>query len=290
MITMAEPLLAPLGATHSLEHNDELLITGEAVALNVRPASFILRAAGAIIDVLLSVALFIAAVVLVGVWQGATGADTAITQAIIVASIVFCIVIVPAGVETFTHGRSLGRLAIGARIVRDDGGATSFRHAFIRALAGVLEIYFTLGGLAMLVALLNPRSKRLGDLLAGTYSQHERVPRVVSFLAPVPPPLHGWAQVADVAKMPDRLSRRIAQFLAEAGHMTLDARQRHAAALLYEAAPYVSPLPPVHPEMLLLGIAALRRDRETAALNLEAARLERLSPLLTGLPHGFPER
>ncbi|QWT25054.1 RDD family protein [Subtercola sp. PAMC28395] len=287
---MAEPLLAPLGATHSLEHNDALLVTGEAVALDVRPTSFILRAAGTMIDVLFSVGLFIGAVFLISFWQASTGADDAITQAAIVTSLVFCIVVVPTVVETLMKGRSLGRLAVGARIVRDDGGAASFRHAFIRALTGVLEIYFTLGGLAVIVALLNPRSKRLGDLLAGTYSQHERVPKVVSQAAPMPPQLYGWAQVADVAKLPDRLARRIAQFLAEASHMTPDARQRHAAALLFEAAPFVSPVPPVPPELLLLGIAALRRDRETAALHLESARLARLSPLLSGLPHGYPRR
>ena len=34
----------------------------------------------------------------------------------------------------------LGRLAVGSRIVRIDGGAAGFRHAFIRALVGVIEI------------------------------------------------------------------------------------------------------------------------------------------------------
>ncbi|UFS57723.1 RDD family protein [Subtercola endophyticus] len=287
---MAEPLLAPTAAAHSLEYNDDLMVTGEAVALDVRPAGFILRAAGGIIDVTVSIALFLLLFWLISVSLSATGADPALTRALTLATLVFCIVVVPTAVETALHGRSLGKLAIGARIVRDDGGATSFRHAFVRALTGVLEIYATLGGLAVLVSLLNAKSKRLGDLLAGTYSQHERVPHLPSAAAAMPPALYGWAQVADVARLPDRLSRRIAQFLAQAPGMTPDARARHASSLLAEALPYVSPVVPVHPEVLLTGIAALRRDREFAALQLERARLERLSPILKGLPHGFPDR
>ncbi|PPF82429.1 hypothetical protein C5B96_09010 [Subtercola sp. Z020] len=287
---MAAPLLSPASQPHSLEYSDELLVTGEAVALDVRPANFILRAAGTMIDILASVLLILLAVVLVGLWQSATGADPAISQAIILSSVVFCIVIVPTAVETLTHGRSLGKLAIGARIVRDDGGSISLRHALIRSLTAVLELYATFGGLAILVALLNPRAKRLGDLLAGTYSQHERVPRLVSSAQPLPAALAEWASVADVARLPDRLSRRIAQFLAEAPRMVPDARARHAAQLAAEAAPFVSPVPPVHPELLLLGIAALRREREARALALEALRLARLGPALSGLPHGFPER
>ena len=64
----------------------------------------------------------------------------------------FAILIVPMLVETATGGRSLGKLAVGARIVRDDGGAIGLRHAFIRALLGVLEIFMTFGGLAATAA------------------------------------------------------------------------------------------------------------------------------------------
>ena len=151
------------------------LITGEAVTLDVKPASYILRAAGTIIDWLFSMLVMFGCVLLVVATGG--GLDQALLRALIILILVFGMVILPTAMELLTRGRSLGRLAVGARIVRDDGGAIGFRHAFIRALAGVLEIYLTFGGIAALTGLLNPRSKRLGDLLAGTYSQLERVPR-----------------------------------------------------------------------------------------------------------------
>ena len=271
------------------ERADELVI-GEAVALDVRAAGFVLRAAGTIIDVLASVGLLLLLVLGLGALFAWSPFDTALGAALGITAVVFAFVIVPMLVEVATAGRSLGRLAVGVRIVRDDGGAIGLRHAFIRALTGVLEIYFTFGGLAAVVGLLSGRAKRLGDLLAGTYSQHERVPRVVEPVQGVPAPLVAWAATADVARMPDGLSRRIAAFLRQADRLTPETRVRLASELASEAAPWVAPLPDAPPEPFLTAVAAVRRERDYRALMLERERLDRLSPVLTGLPHGFPDR
>jgi uncharacterized RDD family membrane protein YckC len=270
--------------------SDDELVTGEAVALDVRPASFVLRAAGGAIDWV----IYCGSYVLLLLWlfsiASAVELDGAITRALAVGFLAFSFVVLPTAVEMLTRGRSVGKLVIGARIVRDDGGAISLRHAFVRGLTGFVEIYATAGGLAVVVALLNSRAKRLGDLLAGTYSQHERVPKPLSQARSLPYELAGWAQIADVGRLPDRLARRIAQFLAQAPRLSPGTRARLAAELAGEAAPFVSPLPAVHPEVFIAGVAVLRRDREYAALQLEKARLARLDPILGGLPHGFPDR
>lgn len=284
---MAEP-------QQSLTHGDDILgddefVTGEAVALDVRPASVILRAAGTIIDWVVSLALFLILAVAVTALVG-DAVDSALARALLIAGLVFSILIVPMVVETVTGGRSLGKLVVGARIVRDDGGSTQLRHAFIRALLGVIEIYLTFGGLAVMTALLNARSKRLGDLLAGTYSQNERVARFPAAARGVPIELVAWAETVDVAPLPDRLARRVAQFLRQAERMTPETRSRLASALAGEAAAFVAPLPEVPAEVFLAGVAAVRRDREYAALMLQRARLERLQPVLTARPHRFPDR
>jgi uncharacterized RDD family membrane protein YckC len=268
---------------------EQELVTGEAVALDVRPASVILRGAGTIIDWVAYIGLFLLMALLVTELFG-DGIDQALGQALAISGLVFSLLIVPMLVETLTKGRSLGRWAIGARIVRDDGGAAGFRHAFIRALMGVIEIFLTFGGLAATSALLNARSKRIGDLLAGTYSQHERVPRFSEPRFVLPPVLETWAATVDVARLPDRLSRRVAQFLRQAHQLSPDTRVRLAETLAAEVAPYVSPLPPVPAEYLLIGVAEVRRNREYAGHLLERTRLETLSPVLTGLPHDFPDR
>ena len=269
--------------------SEQELVTGEAVALDVRPASIILRAAGTIIDFLAYILLFLGMAFLV---TGLTGAavDNALGRALGIAGLVVCLLIVPMSVETATGGRSLGKVVIGARIVRDDGGAIQLRHAFIRALLGVVEIYLTFGGLAATTALLNGKSKRLGDLLAGTYSQHERVPRLTEQSVALPPVLDAWAQTVDIVRLPDRLSRRIAQFLRQVDKLTPATRLRLADSLAAEAAPFVSPTPAVPSEVFLSGVAAVRRGREATALKLERERLDRLQPILHTLPHGFPQR
>ncbi len=266
------------------------LVTGEAVALDVRPANFILRTAGTLIDaaayLLLLGLLAWLLLNIATVWQF----DDALAQAVLVGLLVFCLVIVPMTVETASQGRSLGKLAIGARIVRDDGGSIGPRHAFIRALTGVVEIYLTFGGLAALTALLNGKSKRLGDLLAGTYSQHERVPHVVEPVYGLPESLTDWAPVADVARMPDPLARRVTQYVKQSAGMTSFARAELAHQLAAEVAQYVSPIPQVAAEDFLAGVSAMRRQRDYTSLLLEAERLGRLQPALTGTPHGFPLR
>lgn len=278
------------GSVEYDEIDDHGLITGEAVALDLRPAGFVLRAAGAAIDFVLYVGLFLVGVIIFVTQAVAAGLDEALIRAISIAGGVLLIVVAPIAVETISHGKSLGKLAVGARIVRDDGGAIGLRHAFIRGLTAVFEIYLTAGGAALLVGLLNSRAKRLGDMLAGTYSQHERFPDFHTPIYGVPLPLLEWSTTADVARMPDALSRRIAHFLAQARGLSAPTRVRLARELASEASVYVSPLPDSDAELFLAAVASLRRDREMQALMLEKRRLERLRPVLSGLPHRFPQR
>jgi len=268
---------------------DELLVTGEAVAVEVRPTSFVLRAAGAAIDVAVTCALALLTLWALSALDVFGQIEEAYASVLSIALIVFFLVALPTVVETASGGRSLGKLAIGSRIVRDDGGAIQGRHAFIRALLGVLEIYLTLGALAAIVGLMSGRAKRLGDLVAGTYSRHERVPRPTSRTFAVPPHLADWARTVDVARMPDALSRRVAHFLAHAPNMTDVSRVRLSSALANEVAAFVHPLPPAGPMDLLVAVAALRTARESVALSRQTTALDRVAPNLT-LPRGFPDR
>lgn len=287
-------------ATRGAYDSESELLTGEAVALELRPASVIARMAGGIIDYLTYIIATGLLLWLMLSAAGAIGLPEELFAAVSIACVFLGVVLAPAVVEAATQGKSLGRLALGDRIVRDDGGAIAFRHAFIRAFVGFFEIVMTFGGAAVVVALLNPRAKRLGDLLAGTYSQYERVAAENAVVYGVPVQLTEWAATADVARMPDALSRRIAQFLRQASGHTGPTRERLARSLTAEAALYVSPMPNIDvahsspeqlsPELFLAAVAALRREREATGLRLEQARLAELQPTLAALPHGFPDR
>lgn len=256
---------------------EQEILSGEAVAIDVQPVGFVLRAAGAAIDMVIGFLVF-AACVLVQLWLLAQGAlDANVVPILSIASAVLSFLVLPIAVEMGTRGRSVGKLAVGGRIVRIDGGAITFRHAFIRALVGVLEIYMTFGGGAVIAGAVTARSQRLGDLVAGTYSQRVQPPKLAVQAPALPPSLAAWAPLADVARLPDRLARRVAQFLAGAEHLSPPARARVATELAGEVSAFVSPLPAVPAEDLLRGVTALRRERERRALSIADDRAERLT-------------
>lgn len=254
---------------------DEVL-TGEAVALDVQPLGYFLRALGALIDVAVSVAVLVILWLTVGVWA-LSAFGPAIIQVIVVVSLVLVIVVAPATVETVTRGRSLGKLAVGGRIVRSDGGAIGFRHALIRALSAVLEIWLTVGAVAGVVGAFTPRAQRLGDLMAGTYSERTRAPKLPAPVGGVPPALAGWALVADASRLPDRTARRAAQFVRGAETLQPAARVRLAQSIARDLEPFVSPLPGGDAETFVRAVVAVRRDREFAALESRDARAAALT-------------
>ena len=269
---------------------EEGTLTGEAVSLDLHPTGFVLRALGALIDIVAQIVVLLVLLMLLGMTLSVLGTEPAVQAALAIVTIVVGLVGIPMTVETLTKGKSLGKLAIGGRIVRMDGGSINLRHAAIRALMGVFEFYTTLGGAAALAGLLTPRTQRLGDLAAGTYCQYERVSGHVPPLFGIPPQLAEWARIVDVARMPTQLSRRIGQFLAQAPQYDAERRARIAADLAAEAEAFVAPVPPVSAELFLAGITVVRRERETVALRLERERLATLQPALRGTPHDFPLR
>ena len=110
-------------------------MTGEAVPLELRLAKLPSRALAISIDL----ALVFAAAILMGIAISAvvSTVDAALGAALTLVGFVALFVGVPTLVETLTRGRSLGKLALGLRVVRDDGGPVRFRQALTRALAGV---------------------------------------------------------------------------------------------------------------------------------------------------------
>ena len=263
-----------ISGPRALVAEDEIL-TGEAVALDRQPLGLGLRLLGGLIDALLGWIVFLA----IAVFGAASLVDAGVLdegtyQIFAIVALVVCFAVVPIAVETLTRGRSLGKLAAGGRIVRSDGGAIGFRHAFIRGLLGVLEVYMTLGGVALVVGMFTPRAQRLGDLIAGTYSERARRTRLPDPAPGVPDPLAAWARVADVARLPDRLDAQVTRFASGSGNLSPAVRARIAEELAGDVAPYVTPLPAVAPELMLLGVAAVRRERERRMLRTERERAE----------------
>ncbi|MFS0706030.1 RDD family protein [Cellulomonas sp. 179-A 9B4 NHS] len=265
------------------------VVIGEGVLLDTRPASVASRLCGGIVDV---VALLVGAYVATRLLGGVELALDAQTGRILMIVVLVTVVLVlPTTVETLTRGRSLGKLVAGIRVVRDDGGPITFRQAFVRALTGVLELWATLGSVALLTSLVHPQGKRVGDVLAGTYAARVRGAAPVRRTTPMPPALAGWAAHADVARLPDGLALAVRQFLARADRLHPASRVQLGTRLCAELGPFVSPPPPAgtHPEAFLAAVLAERRRRETDVELDRVRRGEEEARLLRRLPHGVPD-
>ncbi|MEG3627068.1 RDD family protein [Streptomyces poriticola] len=188
------------------------LVTGEAVALELRPARLPSRALAVLLDLAVAIAVYVA--VTVGLVAATASLDPAAQAALSISVFVLVLVGGPIAVETLSHGRSLGKMACGLRVVRDDGGPIRFRHALVRGLIGVIEILMTLGVVACIASLVSARGRRIGDVFAGTLVVRERVPTAPGGFVPPPPPwLAGRFSGLDLSAVPDDLWLAVRQCL-----------------------------------------------------------------------------
>lgn len=194
------------------------LVTGEAVALELRPAKLPSRGLAVLIDLVVAWAVYLA--VTLAIVASTSSLDDAAAAAVAVASFVLILVGGPIAVETLSHGRSLGKMACGLRVVRDDGGPIRFRHALVRGAVGVVEILLTFGAVACIASLVSARGRRLGDVFAGTLVVRERVPTgQTPFIPPPPPWLAGRFAGLDLSGVPEGLWLAIRQYLTRMGQL-----------------------------------------------------------------------
>jgi uncharacterized RDD family membrane protein YckC len=251
----------------------EPVVTGDAVVLDVQIAQLPVRALSALIDV---VVVFVAYVIGVLLWASTVNHfDDAVSAAVLIVFTILSMVGYPVAMETATRGRSLGKMALGLRIVSDDGGPERFRQALFRALAGVIEIWMFFGSPAVICSLLSPKGKRIGDIFAGTVVISERAPR----LAPpplMPPQLAWWATSLQLSGLRAEQAELARQFLSRASQLDPMFRDQMAYRIACDVVAQISPPPPpgAPPQLVLAAVLAERHRRE----------LERLRPAPPATP------
>jgi uncharacterized RDD family membrane protein YckC len=245
------------------------VVTGEAVVLDVPCARFPSRMLAIIIDMTVQIVLLIALFAIIG----ATGThlNPASLAAVAVTALVLTIVGYPAAFETLSRGRSLGKMALGLRVVGDDGGPERFRQALVRALASIIEIWGLTGAPALICSLLSAKGKRIGDLFAGTFVIQERLPRrrgLPPMLTVIPPPLVGWAQTLELSGLDDNTAEQAGSYLRRFYELSPAARDELGQRIAAAVAAHVTPPPPpgTPPAAFLAAVLAVRRQRETARL------------------------
>ncbi len=239
------------------------LVTGEAVALELRPARLPSRALAVVLDLAVAVTAYV--VVTLALVVATASLDEAARVAVSIATFLLVLVGGPIAVETLSHGRSLGKLACGLRVVRDDGGPIRFRHALVRGAIGVVEILMTFGVVACIASLVSARGRRLGDVFAGTLVVRERVAAGQAAFAPPPPPwLAGRFSALDLSAVPDGLWLAVRQYLTRMGQLDPQVGWGMARRLADDlAARTGAPVPPeTPPAMYLAAVLQERQARE----------------------------
>ncbi|WP_405937016.1 RDD family protein [Streptomyces sp. NBC_00726] len=219
------------------------LVTGDAVVLGLRPAKLPSRALALAIDLVVVGTVF--GLVALGLAFASGSLDDAAWAAVSVAVFLLVPVGGPIAVETLSHGRSLGKLACGLRVVRDDGGPIRFRHALVRGALGVVEILLTFGVVAVVASLVSARGRRLGDVFAGTLVVRERVPAGRAAAVPPPPPwLVGRFGGLDLSAVPDELWLAVRQYLTRMHQLDASVGRAMAERLGVEVAARTGAPPP----------------------------------------------
>ncbi|HWG60121.1 MAG TPA: RDD family protein [Streptosporangiaceae bacterium] len=247
------------------------VVTGEAVIIDVPTASFPSRMLAQGIDMAVQLVTLAVLLGLVVAPAAGGGLDAAATAAVVLAVMVAAIVGYPVVFETLSRGKSLGKLAMGLRVVSDDGGPERFRQALMRALAAVVEIWATLGFLALVTSVISTKSKRLGDIFGGTFVIQERLPAragMSATLAPPPPALAGWAATLELSGLTDTTAETARQFLSRYYELTPAAREEFGARIAIQVATQVTPAPPpgISAPDYLSAVLAERRGREHARM------------------------
>lgn len=243
------------------------VITPEAVRLEFQAASVGTRSLALILDLMLQglaltvISLGIGLVATTGVgpqlpeWLGVT-----------LLLLVFFAILwgYPTVFET-TMGRTPGKAAMGLRVVTREGAPVSFRHAAIRASFALIDLYGTVGGVAVLTVLLSRREQRLGDLVAGTLVLRERsaMPPPQPLRFTVPAGLEDYARSVDPAVIDAAGYQAIRTFLRRAGSFPPEVRWRVAREIAEPIVGRLGQRPPaqIGPELFLVCLAARYQER-----------------------------
>jgi uncharacterized RDD family membrane protein YckC len=280
------------------------VVSGEGVAIDLDRAGLGTRLPAAIIDLLVQFGLLIVASIVDG---ALANGDEDILTAVVLVEVVLVFAGYPIVFEWLSRGKTLGKMAMGLRVVRDDGGPIGFRQALVRGLSSFIleKPGIFLPGLGVSIGVITigaaQSHKRVGDMMAGTFVVNERAgPK--SALQPagwyVPPALYGWAQSLDLSGVDDQLALQVRQFVLRAPQMTPAAQAQLSVQLANRLLTAMAvPPPPGSPPMLVLTtmLAERRRRADVAAIPIQpvaspwyAGSAYRAQDLQTSGPAGRP--
>ncbi|MEU8248183.1 RDD family protein [Nonomuraea sp. NPDC048916] len=242
------------------------VVTGDAVVVEVRVAQMPTRAVALAIDMALQLTVLIGAFTVLEAFSVIS--DPAMFAAVAIVAVVLVTVGYPVIFESLSGGRSLGKLALGLRVVSDDGSPERFRQALFRGLAGLVEFWMFSGAPALISSLFSQRGKRLGDIFAGTIVISDRGPREAGQVIWMPPPLAAWAATLELSQLPDEVAAAARQYIIRWHQLSPQIQHDMGVRIATQVAAFVSPAAPpgVPPHAYLSAVLAERRRRDQVRL------------------------
>ncbi|MEU4196300.1 RDD family protein [Kribbella sp. NPDC026611] len=258
------------------------LVTGEAVVLQVRIARMPTRALACAIDVIIQgIALSVLIALLFG-FLISGDASEALGIALVFITVLVVVVGYRLVMETLTRGRTVGKLILGLKVVRDDGSSIRFRHALVRTLMWFFVDFapWFAASPGIVASLMNKQGKRIGDMVAGTVVIRERHQPMASPPLFVPGHLVQWAQSLELSRLSDELANASRDYLARFTELQPEARIALGEALAARVAAVTAPAPPVHiiAPAYLSAVLAERRRRELHRLSSIPRQLGPFAP------------
>ena len=188
--------------THDVQRGSGSIVTPEAVVLDFELAGVASRSIAIVVDIIVQLLALLALVFVVGL--AAAGSDV-VGIVVLLVGLILVIIGYPVAMETLNNGRSFGRMIVGTRVVTVEGAPVRFRHAFIRALLAIVDLFASSGAIAVVTALVTRRGQRLGDLVAGTMVIRERKDVGSGWMQPIfaAPHLVVWAKDMDTSPLGD---------------------------------------------------------------------------------------
>ena len=260
---MAPPSDDP-GPVARLPSSARGVVTPEAVLLELDTAGVGTRAAAALIDLLVQVTglLVVTALLLVVALASRT-----VAAALAVVAVFAALLVYPCVCEWRWRGRTVGKMAMGLRVVTVDGAPVRFSHCAIRAMLGLIDFWLPPGGaLAMLLVLGTGRNQRFGDLVAGTLVLAERrttetTTQAVWFTVPT-----GWDEYVlrlDTGRITDEQYRLLRAYVLRTPSLVYGARQALAGSLCEGLGRHAGLPAPygVPPDVWVLVVAAAHQRR-----------------------------
>lgn len=165
-----------------MEYEDRVRIaTPEGVELDLGLAGIGSRLAARILDVLIQTAIVLVILLAVGFTAGDGETSDAVAIVLMVVLVFGIFWGYNVAFETFNSGRTPGKMALGLRVVGDQGEPETFSASAVRNLLRLVDELMTafLAGTISIIA--SSENQRLGDMAAGTLVVKERTTAAKTF-------------------------------------------------------------------------------------------------------------